>query len=337
MRKFVSLILGLIIAAGALVSGQDSTGVKGFNYSRLKPVVHFFTNAEFNPSKGTSKDYSFWIGRALLGFNYQFDTRWSAKLLIDRTRLTGSINTMYVKVAHIRWEPDNRFALEIGTVNQNNYIPFETFYGYRFVAETFQDRYYGTPSSDIGIIGYFKLSKKISFDAAITNGEGPRIDQDDFGKLRFAGGLNFSPVSQIQTRVFYQLKSSGEPGRLAKEHLFNANITYKAGEKARFGIELNYIKDFMSVSGTDSYGGTAFGCITLYKSLNFLVRYDRLIMKRPIEIPGAIPFSQNACITGFSLSPAKGITICLNYQGSYRIMESSQANHRILFSFEYRI
>jgi len=59
--------------------------VTGFDYSKLKPVVHFFANAEYNPSAGVPKDYSFWIGRVMFGFQYQYDKHWSGKVLIDRT------------------------------------------------------------------------------------------------------------------------------------------------------------------------------------------------------------------------------------------------------------
>jgi len=203
--------LGVLMAAGMQVKAQDSAKGKSFDYSKLKPIVHFFANAEYNPSAGISKDYSFWIGRLMFGFNYTFHTHWSTRVLIDRTRLAGSINTMYVKVANLRWTPNDKLAVEAGVVNQNNYIPFETFYGYRFVAETFQDRYYTIPSSDIGVFGYYRISRMLSMDAAVTNGEGPRIDHDNDGRPRLAGGLNFFPVSQVHLRLFYQLKSSGEP------------------------------------------------------------------------------------------------------------------------------
>jgi len=95
--------------------------------AKLTPIVHLFANAEFNPTPEVAKDYSFWIGRTLFGFNYQYDKKWSARILIDRTRLTGSMNTMYVKVANLRWTPDDRFAVEMGAVNQNDYVPYETF------------------------------------------------------------------------------------------------------------------------------------------------------------------------------------------------------------------
>ena len=44
-------------------------------------------------------------------------------------------------------------------VLQNHYITQEKFWGYRYVAPTFQDKYYGIPSSDLGIIATLKLMR----------------------------------------------------------------------------------------------------------------------------------------------------------------------------------
>jgi hypothetical protein len=334
------MLIAVVISVGGMVRGQDSAKVKTFDYVRLKPIVHFFANAEYNPTKDVEKDYSFWIGRMMFGFQYQFDKHWSSRVLIDRTRLPGSMNTMYLKVANLRWTPNDRLAIEAGAVNQTNFIPFETFYGYRFVAETFQDRYYGITSSDLGIIAYYRISKQWSVDGAITNGEGPRIDQDNFGKLRFAGGVNFFPVEGLTARVFYQLKSTGEPRYTAKEQLINSYITYRTGDRVRVGVEFIHVRDYLNVPGLSTFGGTAFTCIRIYKSLSYLFRYDRVWLKDQAEtawIPTTIVASQNALITGFSIAPIKGITLCLNYQGVFAFAKPYDPRHRILFSFEYKI
>lgn len=54
--------------------------------------------------------------------------------------------------------------------------------GYRFVAQTFQDKYWKIPSTDLGFIARYKINDFISVDAAMTNGEGPRVARDINGK-----------------------------------------------------------------------------------------------------------------------------------------------------------
>lgn len=323
--RWIGLVLMVL---GGVAQAQDTT--------KLTPIAHFFANAEYNPSADVSKDYSFWIGRTLFGFQYKFDKHWSGKVLIDRTRLTGSMNTMYVKVANLRWTPNDRLAIEGGAINQNNFIPFENFWGYRFVAETFQDRYYFIPSTDLGVAAYYKIGKRVTLDAAISNGEGPRIDQDNFGKLKFAGGLTFNPGENWEMRIFYHMKSSGETGFPARENLFNAYAGYRNGDKFRAGAEFVYADGFLSVPGQKSYGGTLFGVVTLYKSLKYLVRVDQIstITK---EGPASFPMSGSALITGFLVHPLKGINVCLNYQGFYPEDKTISPTHRLLLSFEYRL
>ncbi len=336
MIKGVKWVGSILMLLGSFAQAQDTTKVKGFEYSKLKPIVHFFANAEYNPSAGVSKDYSFWIGRTLFGFNYEFDKHWSGKVLIDRTRLTGSMNTMYVKVANLRWTPNDRWAFEGGAINQGNYIPFESLWGYRFIAEVFQDRYYIIPSTDIGVAAYYKIGKRLTLDVAVTNGEGPRIDQDNFGKVKLAGGLTFNPDKHWETRIFYHLKSSGETGLTAKENLFNAYAGYRYGEKFRVGAEFNYMDGFMNVPGQKSYGGTIFGVVTLYKSLKFLVRCDQVSSTPGLVVP-QYALNGSALITGFLINPIKGINVCLNYQGFFPDDKSNNTTHRLLFSCEFRL
>ncbi len=50
-----------------------------------------------------------------------------------------------------------------------------------------------------------------------------------------------------------------------------------------------------------------------------------------------VPVSGNAIISGFLVSPIKGITLCLNYQGFFPELSENLSTHRLLFSFEYRI
>jgi hypothetical protein len=319
------VVMGLVL--GGSLFGQEGP--------KLKPIVHVFGNAEYNPSENVTRDYSFWMGRMLVGFQGEFSSKWSTKVQIDRFRLENSVNTMYVKMANLRYTPNDKIAVEGGVIAQNNYIPFETFYGYRFVAETFQDRYYGIPSTDIGIAGYFRPWKKLTFDLALTNGEGPKIDQDNFGELKMAGGFTFNPLEQIQTRAYYSYKPALHAESVG-EHLINGYLGFKAGDFLRAGTELTYVDGFQHLP-VKSWGTSTFAWITLYKSFKFLARYDDVIYSKPDNLDTILPFSGNALITGFSMNPLKGITLCLNYQGFFYDFNLKPDSHRILFSFEYRI
>ena len=184
--------LALLFFTGNLVgfSQTDTTGThKG------KPIIQVFGNFDYNATQGTQKKYGFWFGRAHFGYDYQFNNHFSGKIIIDAGRPTtvgqievtdttglnlntsntskeGSYYTMTLKFASLEWKPNEHIKIQAGGVLQNHYITQEKFWGYRYVAPTFQDKYYGIPSSDLGIIAYFKINEKLGFDIAFTNGEG---------------------------------------------------------------------------------------------------------------------------------------------------------------------
>ena len=68
---------------------------------------------------------------------------------------------MTLKFASLEWNPNEHIKVQAGGVLQNHYIAQEKFWGYCYVAPTFKDKYYGIPSSDLRIISYFKINKKL--------------------------------------------------------------------------------------------------------------------------------------------------------------------------------
>jgi hypothetical protein len=322
--------------ASGVVMAQDSTKVKTFDYSKFQPMVHFFANAEMNLDPGITEDNSLWIGRAQFGFNYQFNKQWSGRILVDRTKLEGSMNTMYLKVGSLQWTPNDRWTLSGGAIYSQSFLPQEQFWDYRFVAETFQDRYYGIASTDLGFCASYKISKKMSVNMAVTNGEGPRIDQDIFGKFKLAGGFTIRPAEGLQFRTFYHHKASGV-ATVNREQLFTLFGAYQLGNRFRIGGEFNYVDGFCNIPNLVTYGGSVFGNVTLWKTLKLMARYDRLILDNPGATPLVYPVSGHAVITGLSVNPVKGIGLCLNYQGFIPDDGAAKMTNRVLISFEYKL
>ena len=155
-----------------------------------KPIIQVFGNFDYNATKGVEKKYSFWFGRALFGYEYSFNKQFSGKIVLDIGRPTtvgqievtdtagynfvvtnsskeGSYYTMTLKFASLEWKPNEHIRIQAGGILQNHYITQEKFWGYRYLAETFQDRYYKIPSSDLGAIGYFTVNKKIALTSQL--------------------------------------------------------------------------------------------------------------------------------------------------------------------------
>ena len=117
-----------------------------------KPVIQVFGNFDYNVSEDAQKHYSFWFGRAHLGYEYQFSPQFSGKIIMDAGRTTtigqisvvntsgdnltvsnsskeGSYYTMTLKFASLEWSPNEQVKIQAGGILQNHYITQEKFWG----------------------------------------------------------------------------------------------------------------------------------------------------------------------------------------------------------------
>lgn len=346
------IILSVLIVLIHVISyAQEKQNI----LKNLKPIVQVFGTASYDIE---NNNYGYSFGRAHLGFQYQFNEKWSSKIIIDRGRATsigeitvtdslgnilniqnsskeGAYYTMYLKFASLQWKVNDKFTLKGGAILQNHYITQERFWGFRYVAQTFQDLYWKIPSSDLGFIATYKLNNIVSVDAAITNGEGPRKIQDAFGKVKFAGGIDINPSKKIQTRIFYHNRQS-KTNSEKNEELFSIFAGYKPITKFRIGGEFNYLANLDNISNLNSYGFSFYSAYQLSNKTELFARYDRLIYELPNNFDTNIKGNGNTIMGGISHSPVKGVNISLNYQGWLPYETSNQNENYILLSMEYK-
>lgn len=355
MKRFSLLLTTVLMVATTALQAQDSSNVYGFNFHKLKPIVQIFGTAKYDLENNT---YGYSFGRAHLGFQYRFNEKWSAKMIIDRGRPTsvgeitvtdidgnslvvdntskeGSYYTMFLKFASLQWKVNDKLTLEGGAILQNHYITQERFWGLRYVAQTFQDLYWHIPSSDLGFIAYYKFNKVVSLDAAITNGEGPRKVQDAFGKVKFAGGIDVNPSEKIQTRIYYHNRQP-KTGSEKNEQLFSVFAGIKPTAKFRIGGEFNYMQNLNNSNKLNSYGFSVYTAGKLSNKTELFARYDRLLYDVPNTLSASNNNDGNAIITGISHSPVKGVNLSLNYQGWISTENTTPNENSILLSMEYK-
>jgi hypothetical protein len=197
-----------------------TTGIQAQTDTMFKPsgnVIVQVINRTLYETDGSTGKYGMYINRAHFGYRYQFAPKWSGTVIVDAGRPTvfsnlnvkdtagnnlpvssnykeGSYYTMSLKFSYLEYNPSPKIKLQAERIIQNHYITQEKFWGYRYILETFDDRYFGIPSADLGFIGYFSPLDWVSFDVAITNGEGFRVNQDNQGKVKYAAGIDIKPV-----------------------------------------------------------------------------------------------------------------------------------------------
>ncbi|MGC8865469.1 MAG: hypothetical protein ACP5O2_07085 [Bacteroidales bacterium] len=327
-----------------------------------QPIIQVFGNFEFNATKNVQKEYAFWFGRAHFGYQYEFSRQLSGKIILDAGRPTtvgiinvkdslgnslnvsnssreGSYYTMTLKFASLQWKPTDYLTIEAGSILQNHYITQERFWGYRYLAETFQDRYYHIPSADLGFIMYYKPCKRLLFDFAITNGEGFRFNQDEYGDVKLAGGVDFNPVKGLQTRIYTDYTKSDNPLKPAAQQLFSIFAGYKMDGKFRIGAEYNFRKNHLNVDKHSLYGFSLYGSLSLAKNIELFGRFDQL-QANTIEGESQSWYYSgmgNAFIAGIHFNPVKGVNLSLNYQGWKPKDNNLDFQNHILLSFEYKL
>lgn len=354
----VAVILGGVVFNVFSQNAADDEiddNVYHFDLKKFQPIVQVFGTATYD-FEDNAYDYSF--TRAHLGFQYQFNEKWQAKIIIDRGRATsvgditvtdsdgneltvenssseGAYYTMFLKFASLQWKVNPRLTLEGGAVLQNHYITQERFWGLRYVAQTFQDLYWSIPSSDLGFIATYKLNDIISLDAALTNGEGPRKVQDVFGKVKIAGGVDVNPSEKLQTRIFYHNRQSGTAGEKT-EQLFSLFAGFQPSAAFRIAGEFNYMNNLDYTDELDSYGFSLYSAYHLSAKTEVFARYDRLLYDLPDGNTTSSANDGNGIFAGVSHSPVKGVSLSLNYQGWLPDGSDDDYENKLLLSMEYK-
>ena len=351
-RVNITILFFLVVSFG--LNAQDTAKVNKFDLHKLKPVVQLFGTASYNFE---NNNYGYSFGRAHLGFQYQFNEKWNAKIIIDRGRATsvgeitvtdadgniltvqnnskeGAYYTMFLKFASLQWIVNDKLTLESGAILQNHYITQERFWGLRYVAQTFQDLYWHIPSSDLGFIADYKFNKFFSVDVAITNGEGPRKVQDAFGKVKIAGGMDFNTAEKFQARVFYHNRQS-KTNSEETEQLFSVFAGFKSNTKFRIGGEFNFIENLDNISNLNSYGFSLYSAYSVTNKTEIFARYDRLLYEASDNLSTSNN-NGNSIMGGISHSPVKGVNISLNYQGWLTDEKTDQYKNSIQLSMEYK-
>jgi len=360
MKRYAPIIMSLLILQG--ISAQDSLKYTGFDPAKGNPVIQVFGNFDYNATQGADKKYGFWFGRAHFGYEYQYNRYLSGKIVLDagrpastgtievtdsagnhhevsNTSREGSYYTMTLKFASIEWKPAANFKLQAGAVLQNHYITQEKFWGYRYVAETFQDRYFKMPSSDLGIIAFYSPVQDLHVDLAITNGEGFRSDQDPFGDVKVAAGIDFLPLKGLQSRFYTDYTRSDDPQKTGTQRSFSVFAGYRQPNQFRIGGEFNYRKNHQFNINRNLFGGSVFGSYCLLKNLEVFIRYDELSAN---YLDGGAnnwyyDYTGRALITGIHYNPAEKISLSVNYQDWNPDNPDIHYQNHFLFSFEYKL
>lgn len=356
LNKFICITILFIIFFSPLTAQNDSA----FK-SEGKMIIQVIGRALYENQNSEDKA-GMYINRAYIGYGYQFTPQWSGTVVFDVGRPTifgnlavkdssgnnmnpsysyqqGSYYTMSLKFAFIEFRPFKDLKLQAGSILQNNYNTQERFWGYRYVSEIFQDRHFSLPSTDLGFIGYYNISKWLACDFAVTNGEGYRNNQDSYGKIKIAGGIDLKPLDGLIFRIFMDNEPSDNATANATQQMYSGFIGYKYPQLFRIAAEYNYRKNHNHLNDNNIYGFSVFGSYVISDNLELFARYDNL---RSNTITGAVHSwnyknDGDLIMGGVHFSPFKGISLSLSYQGWNPTENEFKYKNTAAFCFEYKL
>lgn len=349
MKKFILffLVMGIIVGLHAInnsennersINAENETSDTIFKpYG--KPIAQVFGNfnLNFNPVRNI---YGFNFSRAHFGYEYQFSKQIMARVVLDAGRPTeagpifvidssgnpmivndystnGAYYTMFLKFAFLEWAPSKKFKIQVGSIVQNHFMAQEKMWKYRFVAPTFQDRYFRTPSGDLGVIAYFKPIEGFGFDFAITNGEGFRYDQDIFGDVKVAAGVDLIINKKFENRLYYDFEKSRNSLVNELQQTVSFYSGYKWNDKFRIGVDLNLRMNQRNTIKQNVFGYSLFSSYQWNKKWGAFVRLDQLTSNRDLLTSEVTfyTFDGLGFIGGVSYSPIPKVNLAIHYQG----------------------
>ena len=357
MIKKIFFILGIAWSAMSGLCAQSDTTFKPKGNVLIQVI-----NRTLYENDGNTGKYGMYINRAHFGYRYQFAPKWSGTVIVDAGRPTifgnlsvkdtsgnnlpnsynykeGSYYTMTLKFSYLEYNPTLKIKLQAGGILQNHYITQEKFWGYRYILETFDDRYFGIPSADLGFIGYFSPLTWLSFDAAITNGEGFRFNQDSHGKVKYAAGIDIKPVKGWISRIYYDNSVSSDPAKPSTQQLLSAFSGYRIPGVFRIGAEYNYHVNHGNIKNNDLYGLSVYGSYEMTQRFEIFGRYDNLQSNTLTGATNEWNYTNNgqAYIAGVHFAVVKNVSLSLSYQGWQPADDALKYKNTVAFSFEFKI
>lgn len=325
MKHFYRIVLLLLPYVTVAQSSTQLVGKEGSSYIFGQIYADFY--AGFNDNYKPQAAFVFKQG--IIGYKHGFKHGLSGLIMLDVTRTThftslsdtagniipldyfeGSKYTAYLKMAEIKWNINHHFTLRFGQLLNTQYLTFiDKFWGFRYVDVTFQEKYrFGMPA-DFGIQADYKLKDKLLLQLSVVNGEGPFRYQDKLSRFLYAANIQYRPVKDFTLKLYAGVESAPDTGMYVTIKKIGSLFAGYKTEKFGVGAEANYVKDYNYVEGTDKYGCSVYGFVTLFPKFVVLGRYDYLFQQ--FENNNLV---NNYYIVGAQYEPVKFLLTSLNFR-----------------------
>jgi len=285
---------------------------------------NIFTAFYYVPGEKVMPDKGFELSTGLLGYRGQWGDKASATLIYDVFRTTdriqvldsnnvpmnviygsrGSDYTGFLKMAQIDYNINSWLSFSVGQLLNQQYLTYQDrFWGFRYIAFTFQEMNRFGAQADFGARFTIKPHKSLAITVGSVNGNGPFRTQGVDGNLQYFTNIEWTPVKEFIVKVFADhLPGNGLPHRNAYS-FFSGYRT----DNWRLGLEVNHVENHLNNSANNLSGTSVYGAYKLAEGWHVLARHDYI--KKSMALDKA-----HYLIGGFEYEPYKGFYTSLNYR-----------------------
>jgi len=284
---------------------------------------------------------AFELTRAYLGYNYTFNDKFSARILIDAGKgSAASDHSVFIKNAKLDYKADSLITLSAGIFGMKQFKDQEEFWGYRYLYKSLADEYKLGTSADLGAMASIKINDNLKMDVLVVNGEGFKNLQDASGRTRFGVNIVYAPNSSWIFKAYYDtMKGIDVDDDTKITTLTNIALFagYKLNSQFRIGVEYNLLQNGITykdpTNGKDLKGLSFYSTYNINEKWNVFGRYDSLSSNTISGETVDWNFSDdgNTIITGFEFRPTQGINTSVNYR--FTDFEDASNNNAVLIYF----
>ncbi len=326
LKSFLTVLLVLISNYSI---GQDT---KPSGKSSLRVFSDFKQGIKSNDHSS-----AFEVKRVYLGYSGSISEHFSAEVKLD----IGSPEDLsqyslirryaYFKTAALTFKKD-RITAYFGLFDMLQFKTQEQFWGYRYIAKSFQDEYKFGFSADLGAGLRYRINDFLEADIVVSNGEGYNNLQTD-DSYNTGIGLTFKSESGIILRSYFDF---------IKKEIRSNDIICFAGyqtSKYRFGAEYNSKFNSSFLENHNLTGYSFYGTYVINEQWELFGKYDILrsnVLDEETQ-PWNLSKDGSAIITGVQFKPVTGIFLSINYQDWVAYAQNGMDKAYLFFNLQFEL
>lgn len=315
MKKLIiSFVLVLTVASLSFAQTSKEEAFKPSGKVNFKVYWNYHADLTNNATKTSA----FELKRSYFGYKYTFSKNISAKITFDvGSNDGGSAYTAFLKAAQLDWKVAKGVKLSMGLIGLKQFNDQEHFWGYRYLAKSFQDEYGFGSSADLGINAEFTLAKNLKANFLIINGEGYKKIQDADGNQKIGGSLVYEPIKGLVTKVYIDNQPTTGGDDITTYSFFAGykGNAFRLG--AEYNVQNNATKYASPATNKDLDGFSIYSTYAFNKKWEIFGRFDQLGSNTLIGDAQDWNYDKDGSkfIFGIQVAPVKGLKFALNYQG----------------------